>query len=499
MFRYLLTDTRPDHRIYAPNDPRPEHQSHYDLSLSSLQGIYTYVTMMSQVEPVLQYKLSNISLTSTDIPINHAFRKCNYYEHNYHPFFYSRCRNPDIPRIFDDIGNPPVPSIIWHGEYRPVAAEILTDDLSDYLAGILFADRIFTKSTSVSTFGIAGIAGTTEVLRFSSADNFSLMSLPSELISQITSYYPCDWLRVSRELNEYVKDISITDFRPNVASKQRRILTLMERYLSRLVMKSIVEVIGNIGHVDNLTPLATFIREGMDPIAHTITNRVIKIGNLTDFVQRTRTFGTYKLFVVQHYSNYLNLTAITDTYVRTLLMICNIIPLSLDQINLKNLSDAEIIALSETVLKNYSDKLSYITKVADLLISPHQNEGELLPYWEGMPDKRSYGEAHLRFTRWVLNNINIFPDGPHINSIIVAFDNSMFLTGDQEVVAKVVQLVVNSIHITTEHLTILEHVILKPHTGYDIKFETEMLDLIRTHRIYKYVPRRKKELDIVYK
>lgn len=503
MFRYRLTISEIKGAdlpsgIYPsfPGSKPPEivrHESYYDLSLAELQGIYSYVTLMRNADAMMSFMIGahGIELSSVDEDV--LMSSNSYYCPTKYPLSYDSSSCGNIPRTLEPLLYSNTLGVIWYRNSKSSVIELMSDNLASYLAGFLFADRLLTKFTSVHTFGLNGISGSSEPLLFSLADNFPLMELPSELIAEITKYYPCDWVSVSKDMNSYVTEIVLTD--PRIKHRLNKIIGLIDDGIIRYTMvKRLVNGILSLNSITDLKHLAMYMKYGMEPLVSAVNRRVIELGDLDNFIQNLASAVYYKSFTVQRYSSYLDPNKITNAEIRRHMMICGIIPLDLDKLLLQELSDEDMITLSNTVLTDSSiDKLTYVTKVIDLLASPRDTTG-VLPYLAHQV--KSYREQHYRFTRWIINNINLFPDGPHINKVVVIFSNSSFIICDESLVRNSLQFITQSLYTSQQSLTMLEREILDNiAAGYSREFELEMLNLIRSSKLYKYVKPEPKRIE----
>jgi hypothetical protein len=473
-----------------------KHQSYYDLSLASLQGIYSYVTLMKEIEgpDLLARVLHSVTLTALD---ENASTSDDYYSATKYPLSFASWIYPTNQlKVFGYSElNSNIPLIIvWRKGRISKAIEIETQNLPDYLSGFLLADRLFTRSISINIFELVGVKELEEPLHFSLLQNFALDDLPSEIILEISKYYPRDWITVSKAFSKGLSDIVLTDPRINPVSCA--VMLLSSEVVTPSNIRKVSNAVRSRMDVEELKFLLPYLKRDMQTLMREITNRVLKLGDLSRFVEDAKLFSVYVTFVIRNFGNHLDPTKIHDLEIQTYMMIYGRIPLVTDKLQLSKIADEDIIALSRTILKDENiDKLAYIAQVSDLLAAALDLSAEMFDYVRSrrLLYEKTYRDQHLRFARWILTNINLFPDGSHINKIVVIFRNSKTIAGDESITRNIVELTINSSFVTEETLRKLERAILENvEAGYLIDFETEMLVKIRNHKLYKYIePKRR--------
>lgn len=205
----------------------------YDLTLSQLQGIYVYSRMIfHRLNPRIHMERVG-SIAAIDPRGIDAYSRDIRYPLDY-----------ESGSSFGLVEYPPTSATKPYGlsiqlNQKELYHSIVTDNLSEFLSGFAWIDRIYTRSMSKWTFEIVSSEEEGSVI-LSSLTGFPFLSLPPDLQRVITKYYPCDWYQVNRNLRDLTSSRYLTDLRLPVAKARRMILDLMKRDLTQHERESII-------------------------------------------------------------------------------------------------------------------------------------------------------------------------------------------------------------------------------------------------------------------
>jgi len=168
----------------------------YQLTLSHLQGIYTYRLILPDPHPGVEMVRLSPAKTRTlyDIP--------NYRAPMMYPLNYAAGSHPG------EMSKPKGLSIRILGvtmmRYNTRYMGIETANLSEFISGFLTIQLILERSQNLHRFGIFSSVDN-DYIPLSLLNGFPLMSLPIEIVSIIMSYNPKTWFRVDRKLDAMSK------------------------------------------------------------------------------------------------------------------------------------------------------------------------------------------------------------------------------------------------------------------------------------------------------
>lgn len=190
----------------------------YDLSLSMLQGIYSYVAItkeMNRLPSNLPQLISNVPLNilSTNTyttPLRNPFTYIIITD----PYGRSAPGNPSIRLSSRDYDEYMISISGDKDKFKGIT--ILTDNLLEYLEGILLAEFLLNEqqlndSVVLDQYEYTRLYYKGQYLPISRLNGFPILALPIGLINNIIRYSSCDWLLVSKEFNNITNPIKYTD------------------------------------------------------------------------------------------------------------------------------------------------------------------------------------------------------------------------------------------------------------------------------------------------
>lgn len=361
--------------------------NYYDFTISMLQGIYSYVTLINLAQyetksPIHKFKAklkdTNIIAESewVDPNVQSSYNNPIYNVLNYkmsdidlrdHPFAsdVSLIRNqPGVLHLF----------VAKEGtiDSTSLTISIVTSNLSEYLAGVLFLDRLLTRDVSSTTFGIFMSPNITDFIIFNALSGFPLMNLPNELVNQITSYYPCDWTQVSKDLYHLVNPKILSD--PRVSAKTKWNIAeniLKQDIINDTDIEKLVEYARHIplielSHAPDINSFILHLSPSGNPslirVMDALTNRIISLYSLDRLINffRWDRNAEYANYIIDNYSDDIYFSDIKietkQPMIFTKLLLNRfILPSSIsftDLSSINNISDNDLLAITREIVSN---------------------------------------------------------------------------------------------------------------------------------------------------
>jgi hypothetical protein len=169
---------------------------------------------------------------------------------------------------------------------RDAQFEACTDNLGDYLAGLLLMSEFhyLTVSDSMMIFQILDSSNYNNYELVSLLSEFELTSLPIELISQILSYYPADWYCVSKDFYNIVKEELISDIRVRYRARVKKALDIMKNDLTKKQVNLLQELINQSNSHLDLLPFISEMVDNTKSLMKTLTDKILQTCTLTKYI-----------------------------------------------------------------------------------------------------------------------------------------------------------------------------------------------------------------------
>jgi hypothetical protein len=171
--------------------------------------------------------------------------------------------------------------------------EIVSVNIQEYFAGLLLMSKLYNLALPhkpILTLRILDANNYNNYELLSLLSGFQLSLLPIELLSQILSYYPADWYLVSKDFYNIVRQELISDKRIKYDARINNTIKMIRKdheFLSKRQNASIVELINQASSYDQLSPLLGRMWEGMELLMKAITNRILSLITLSDYINDT--------------------------------------------------------------------------------------------------------------------------------------------------------------------------------------------------------------------
>lgn len=222
--------------------------AYYDLTLPMLQGMYSYVMLLENSNRLPNLK--NIGMNSED-PLLLRSSSSSYFQPIFNPLTYTMPTRveDDHPRfITNESQGANGYAITMPGLFSRIRSYniltlliVVTDNMEEYLVGLLLLDMWITKSESVTNFRIYDAPDYENYLLVSTISEFPLLELPPEVILIIAGYYSCDWLSVSKLTSELASPRKYLDPRVGILSIFKQIQNNIEHKESTSAIINYIE------------------------------------------------------------------------------------------------------------------------------------------------------------------------------------------------------------------------------------------------------------------
>lgn len=402
MFRYILQID--------------EYSFEYDLTISMLQGIYSYMSLLdlSNVMPknLPTFRsldnLSSYDNNPSDISYNVAISNPLYYKL---PVDHTIQMKRELPEAV--YGNNIIDGYLVSISKRTsmfVGISITTDNLSEYFSGMLLAEYVLNdKLERYPCIRLYQYNRNSDYSVVSRLNGFSILSLPKEIINLIVEYNPTQWLFVNKDLNRLSDQLKYTDPILNNSKVKARAIEGIRKQLLRKNYKNVNAILRGVqANRLDLTYLSKYLTRRTESLLKATVNRdniyYIAIDNIaikdasTEFID----------YVVE-------------------LLKPEIPNLSVSQIQVLNsssimvdLMDRDILyfdvwdrqALEQLIPTLSSDKLILLTKTAMKTplklhaISFDSYLGVLFTLFLNSPSQSYLTDVHMKFVRWLCSNID---------------------------------------------------------------------------------------------
>lgn len=487
MYRYLITTS--------------DTEAYYDLSVSMLQGIYSYV-LLSLEDRKYRNKLLDISIIAEDdaLPLlSDSSPNDLYFQAIYNPLEYKlpEVEDPNLPVLivdgYKDPGNiyaialPSMSRREPNGFTSVSMLSIVTENMEEYLAGLFLIDMLVTKSKSVTSFSLY-YTPYSQSLLVSAISEFPLLELPPEVLLIITDHYPCDWINVNKFLNELVQRNKYLDPRADPEGRMASIIYGLQRNKEPAIV-----YIKNRATQDELYELYNIIsnRVNEEVVTNAILDRAISLVGVIKFMEDARSkirlgaepirriLSQYsdqlyfaEAYMFRHAGSYKNHA--DQSYI-ALSFLNRLEAASYDDYNnldLGRLSEDLAVEVLEDIMKNNGELLR--TAVNPATGTRKEGFQEHVRFKYNIPkfinriaDDLNFFRTspRYRFIRALYSVLNKVPDGPYMIKLSNILP-SLSILADVEFVHTSISTVVGSQFLTGKELSDLESIITNGYRRY---------------------------------
>jgi hypothetical protein len=261
-----------------------------------LQGIYSYISLINDSQYSYSSTIKKYKPKLKDINI---LAESEFVNPETHSSYNGNIYNLSTYKISEiDVENHPhVSKVLQASEDKGVfylfiaengvlhrsslVINIMTFDLTQYLSGVLFLDRLISKNDACTTFGLYLSPDLNNFHIFNSLTGFAFPDLPNEIINQITSYYPCDWLFVNKLSYQLTNGKSLSDARIPLGTRKDIVRKLLKSdVVSDADIQKLVEYVGVIplvsgADIDYVSSLLELMKPSLRRVMKVLTDRII--------------------------------------------------------------------------------------------------------------------------------------------------------------------------------------------------------------------------------
>jgi hypothetical protein len=257
------------------------------LTLSNLQGIYTFIKLCDEWELTeLKEKLQLVREDDVGETVPNTISYDNAMKEPIRNMYSVSVMN--FPPLVNLLKYSSSPTVISRSEYFGYQFETCADNVAEYISGILFMSGLYhivVPNKPLIILRMTDIRDESNYQLVSPLSEFPLTSLPVELVSQILSYYPADWYRVCKDFYGLVRQDLISDIRIKYGSRIKgAVAVIKEATLSRGQITSLIDLINDAGISIELRPLLSIIPQGTEIIMRTLAEKIIQIDGLANHV-----------------------------------------------------------------------------------------------------------------------------------------------------------------------------------------------------------------------
>jgi hypothetical protein len=362
---------------------------------------------------------------------------------------------------------------------------VMTDNIYEYLQGVILAEYLHNapgnSSKGVRVYNLPDQSNYTIISQLS---GFPLLDLPTELVSIITCYNPCQWLLVNKKLNKLLNPYKYTD--PKVKKLKYLITNKLGDRLDRKDYRDLDAVIKGVqsGQIDD-QEVCYRIRAGAESLMKVILDKWLSSMTVADILRKVPDlYPAYQDYILDRLLTIIpNLPESDINAIRRLPIIAR-----LGSMDILYPAGLEVHEIDELILKSDNVNIKILTSEI-LLDNPNfdiDKEFYIDRLLSAISEREVVGwrASHTDFIRWFYSNISRVPRSPRDNEF-VAILNKLPILADFEFVYKSIISLLESEYLTRESYLALETIIVTNirKYGYPHDISDTLLNTIQSRLI----------------